>query len=95
MTRDTKSAITTRYSRRSFLQLAGMVGSGALLAACAAPAAAPGGEASGGDTENGVTIAWWNSYSTETVKQITPQIIGDFEALHPEITVDYEISGGP
>ncbi len=89
-----QSGGTIRYSRRQFLQLAGMAGGSALLAACAVPGATPNDEG-GGDTENGVTIAWWNSYSTETVQQIAPEIISDFEALHPEITVDYEISGGP
>ncbi|MEZ4714253.1 MAG: extracellular solute-binding protein [Caldilineaceae bacterium] len=63
------------------------------MAACAAPGPAPA--PSGETSDETVTIAWWNAYQTETVQQITPQIIGDFEAMHPNIKIDYEISGGP
>lgn len=82
-----------RHSRRRFLQLAGAVTGGALLAACSA--AVPATEEGGADADSAVTLSWWNPYSTESVQQVAPQIISDFEAMHPEITIEYELSGGP
>jgi len=84
-------------SRRQFLQWTGMAAGAAALAACAPAAPAPqAGESEGAAaaTEQ-VTISWWNSYSSPTVQEIAPQIVGDFEAMHPNIKVEYEISGGP
>lgn len=91
-------------SRRRFLQLTGMAAGVAALAACspAAPAAqapaagtAGSGSAAPAAASGQVTISWWNGYSTPTVQSVAPVIIGDFEKLHPNIKVDYEISGGP
>ncbi|HXF64024.1 MAG TPA: extracellular solute-binding protein [Caldilineaceae bacterium] len=84
-----------RLNRRQFLHLSALVG-GALLAACAPPAAPQQPAAGGtGSTEGVTTISWWNGYSTDSVKQVAPQIISDFEAQNPNIKVEYEISGGP
>lgn len=84
------------YSRRDFLRLVGLAGGSVALVACAAPTAStPGGESDAAMADDVITIAWWNAYQTETVQQITPQVIGDFEALHPNIKIEYEISGGP
>jgi ABC-type glycerol-3-phosphate transport system substrate-binding protein len=80
-------------SRRQFLRLTGMAAGAVALAACAPAAPAPGGGQAAPSGQ--VTISWWNAYQTPTVQEIAPQIIGDFEALHPNIKVEYEISGGP
>jgi multiple sugar transport system substrate-binding protein len=84
-------------SRRQFLRLTGMAAGAAGLAACSP--AAPAGQGEGGgaaaDAAAQTTISWWNGYSTESVQQVVPQIIADFEALHPNIKIEYEISGGP
>jgi ABC-type glycerol-3-phosphate transport system substrate-binding protein len=85
-------------SRRQFLRLTGLAAGAAALAACApaapsAPAASSGGETA--TSTEAVTISWWNSYQTTTVQEIAPKIVGEFEALHPNIKVEYEISGGP
>lgn len=85
----------TSLSRRKFLQMSAMVGGGLVLAACAAPAAAPGGEAGDAASTDALTISWWNGFSTDSVKQVVPQIIADFEAQNPGIKVEYELSGGP
>lgn len=81
-------------SRRHFLRLTGMAAGVAALAACApsAPSAQTGPPA-GADGQ--VTISWWNGFSTPTVQEIAPQIVGEFERMHPNIKIDYEISGGP
>ena len=85
----------TSLSRRKFLQMSAMVGGGLVLAACAAPAGAPDGEAGGAVSSDALTISWWNGFSTDSVKQVVPQIIADFEARNPGIKVEYELSGGP
>lgn len=92
------AATRNRFSRRDFLRLSGMLAGAVALAACAP--AAPGGQtapAGSGqsDASEPVTIAWWNQYSTPTVQEIAPKIVGEFEALHPNVKVEYEISGGP
>lgn len=87
-----------RFSRRQFLRLSGMVVGAAALAACAPAAPADQAPAAGGETAAAgepLTISWWNSYSTPTVQEVAPKIIGEFEALHPNVKVEYEISGGP
>ena len=86
------SLVHNSISRRHFLQMAGLALGAATLAACA-PAAAPAtAPAAAGEQ---TTISWWNGFSTPTVQEIVPQIIGDFEAKHPNIRIEYEISGGP
>lgn len=81
-------------SRRHFLRLTGMAAGITVLAACAP--SAPSGETGAPTAADGqVSISWWNGFSTPTVQEIAPQIVGDFERMHPNIKVDYEISGGP
>lgn len=84
-------------SRRDFLRMTSMAAGAAALAACAP--ASPAGQTGGvGDTvaaDAPITISWWNSFTTPTVQEIAPKIVGDFETMHPTIKVDYEISGGP
>lgn len=93
------NAKVNMLSRRQFLQWTGMAAGAVALAACApaAPAGQSGaGEAGGAAAAEGqVTISWWNQYSTPTVQEIAPKIIADFEAMHPNIKIDYEITGGP
>lgn len=88
-------------SRRRFLQMTGVAGGAAFLAACAPaaePAPAPDSD-SGGDTaapsEEVTTISWWNQYETATTQIAIPQIIEAFQEMYPNIRVDYEITGGP
>jgi multiple sugar transport system substrate-binding protein len=86
-------------SRRQFLQMAGMTAGAIALAACApaAPAeqGAAGGEGDQAPAADQLTISWWNGYSTTTVQEVAPQIVAQFEERHPNIKVEYEISGGP
>ncbi len=86
-----------QLSRRQFLHLAGLTGGVVLVAACSPAATQPtGGEqASSSAASEPVTIAWWNGYSTPTVQEVAPKVIGDFEAMHPNIKIEYELSGGP
>ena len=89
-----QDAKLTPLSRRDFLRLTGMAAGAAMLVACAP--AAPSAQTGGAATEGGqVTISWWNSYQTPTVQEIAPKIVGDFEAMHPAIKIEFEISGGP
>ncbi len=83
-------------SRRQFLRLAGVASGAALIVACAPAAPAPtGGDSQASAAGEPISISWWNSYQTETVQKIAPEIIGQFEAANPKIKVEYEISGGP
>ena len=89
---------STDMPRRRFLQMAGMVGGALALAACAAPVApAPEGsdDAASAPAGEGTTIAWWNQFSTATTQEAIPQIVDGFQEMYPDITVDYEITGGP
>ncbi len=49
--------------------------------------AAPSGEQ--------VTIAWWNQFVTPLCNELFPKIVADFEAKHPNIKVEFELTGGP
>ena len=81
-------------SRRHFLRLTGMAAGITVLAACAP--SAPSGEPGAPTVADGqVSISWWNGFSTPTAQEVAPQIVSDFERMHPNIKVDYEISGGP
>lgn len=88
-------------NRRRFLQMTGLAGGAAFLAACAAPvdeAPADTGDETNGDaapSAETTTISWWNQYETPTTQLAIPQIIEGFEEMYPNITVDYEITGGP
>jgi multiple sugar transport system substrate-binding protein len=89
-----EQAQSGQLSRRRFLQLSAFVSGSLALAACAAPGGTPateGGEAAA----EGLTISWWNGFSTESVKQVVPDIIAGFEAQNPGLKVEYELSGGP
>lgn len=44
--------------------------------------------------EGQTKITWWNSYSSESVKQVVPLMMKDFEGLYPNIKIEYELSGG-
>ncbi|HRA66975.1 MAG TPA: twin-arginine translocation signal domain-containing protein, partial [Caldilinea sp.] len=94
----TDHAKANSLSRRQFLRLTGMAAGAVALAACA-PSAAPAGQDAAGDAGEAaagqVTISWWNGYSTPTVQEVAPKIISDFEAMHPNIKIEYEITGGP
>lgn len=83
-------------SRREFLQLAGLAGSAAVLAACGAPptpaATEPPTEAAAPEA---VTVSWWNQFSTPTCQEVFPRVIEEFEQTYPAVKVEYEISGGP
>src|SRR5688572_7513701 len=96
-----RRATPYHLGRRQFLQLAGLTGSAAVLAACA-PAGATatanptaGGEGQATAAANPVTISWWNQYNTDIVRATVPDVIAGFNAEYPHITVDYELSGGP
>lgn len=90
-------------SRREFLRMAGLAGGAALLGACRAepteaptqaPAAATQEPTKAPEAEE-VTISWWNQFSTPTCQETFPKVIQEFEELYPNVTVEYEISGGP
>lgn len=68
-------------SRRSFLKASGIAASTALLAACAAPGAAPAGDAGGADSEAGgqkeITFWWWaedGEIWAEAYKDVNPDV---------------------
>ncbi|NJN82025.1 MAG: extracellular solute-binding protein [Caldilineaceae bacterium] len=85
-----------RQSRRKFLQMSAFLGSSALLVACSPAAApAPSGEGAEESAMESTTISWWNGFSTESVQQVAPQIVADFESLNEGIKVEFELSGGP
>lgn len=88
-----------RVSRRDFLRMAGLAGGAALLGACQpkateVPTPAPA-EATTAPEAQAVTVSWWNQFSTPTCQETFPRVIEEFEALYPNVTVQYEISGGP
>jgi ABC-type glycerol-3-phosphate transport system substrate-binding protein len=82
-------------SRRAFLRLTGLAGGAALVAACAAPATQPAGEAGSTADAEGVTISWWNELDTPTTQEMVPLIIAGFEETYPGVKVEYELTGGP
>jgi multiple sugar transport system substrate-binding protein len=94
---------SSSVSRRDFLRAAGIVGGAALFAACAPQAAtdvAPTTEAVEEATQappsaEVVTISWWNQFITPLCQELFPRIVGDFEAQHPNIKVEFELTGGP
>jgi multiple sugar transport system substrate-binding protein len=104
MIMEEKNEIKTPLNRRQFLKLAGVAGSAALLTACGTKAteaptevsqeAAPTVEATTPPAEK-VKISWWNQFSTPLCQDLFPKIVGDFEALNPNIEVEFEITGGP
>jgi len=95
-----EQAKSTVVSRRNFLRMAGLAGGAAVLAACAAPKAAP---EEGGQTKEEaqpasgeqVTITWWNQFSTPMCQDLFPKIVAQFTEAHPNIKVEFEITGGP
>jgi len=96
MQKKSQSSEQKTVSRRTFLQMTGAIGSVTLLAACT-PTTAPqtADEAGESGAVETVTISWWNQYSTATTQEVIPQIIEGYEELYPNVTVEYEISGGP
>jgi multiple sugar transport system substrate-binding protein len=44
---------------------------------------------------DGITISWWNQFSTPTCQEWFPKIIAMFEEENPGVKVDFEITGGP
>lgn len=94
---------TNAMTRRRFLQMASVAGGSLALAACATPTTpATGGDAaadsagdSGAPAAEVTTISWWTGWSSATVQEAVPRIIEDFENNHPDIKIDYELSGGP
>jgi multiple sugar transport system substrate-binding protein len=97
-----KRKIST-MSRRDFLRTASLTGGAAILVACAAPSAqAPAGEQTAGEAtvnepaaSKPVTISWWNEFSTPTCQEIFPKVVKAFTDRNPNITVEFEITGGP
>ena len=77
------------FTRRDFLRGTTLLGAGAFLAACAAPAAttAPAGE-SGGEAE-AITIEWWTINLKNTFGEIMQGYIDSYEAEHPEVTIEW------
>ena len=82
--------MTKPLSRRDFLKVAGVAGTGALLAACVAPAAAPapsGGAAAQEPTElrvlilKGPPVEPVNEFLTEATKAKNPNITSKFEFI--------------
>jgi multiple sugar transport system substrate-binding protein len=94
-----------KLSRRDFLKSAGLTAAGVALAACtpAAPAAPAQPAAAEAEAEEKpaaaatgpVKITWWNQYSTATVKEMIPKIVEQFQNEYKDITVEYELTGGP
>ena len=93
------------FSRRDFLRWSGLTGGSLFLAACAAPAApaaspaqpaaSEGAAAPAAPAAEQTTISWWNQFSTAITQEVFPVVVGEFEALYPDIKVEFEISGGP
>ena len=92
-----KNETQTPLNRRQFLKLAGLASSAALLAACAKKAAETPAEVATQEAPPAekVTISWWNQFSTPTCVEVFPKVVQDFMTLNPNITVEFEISGGP
>ncbi len=97
-----KQSRTNGFSRRDFLRWSGLTGGSLFLAACAAPAAPPaqpaaseGAVAPAAPAPEQTTISWWNQFSSATTQAVFPVVVGEFEALYPDIKVEFEISGGP
>lgn len=85
-------------SRRQFLRLTSMMAGAAALAACSptAPAnQAASSAAAPASADAQIPISWWNAYSSPSVQEVVPKIVASFEAMHPNIKIDYELSGGP
>jgi len=96
-------------NRREFLRLAGIAGSAAVVASCTPGSSAtqppPTGNAeepqptdtpsSQAPAAEQITLSWWNQFSTPLCQELFPQIIQEFESQHPNIKVEYELSGGP
>jgi multiple sugar transport system substrate-binding protein len=83
-------------SRRDFLRMSGAAGGLMLAAACTVAPPAPqeeSSEPSGGEV---TTISWWSPWGTDpkSLSEI-PRVVTGFEEKHPNIRVEYEISGGP
>lgn len=83
------------WSRRQFLQMAGMAIGAAAVSGCAMPAA-PAQDGAGGESvaEEGTTISWWNQFSSSTTQEIVPEIVTQFEEKEG-VSVEFELSGGP
>lgn len=92
-----KNETKTPLNRRQFLKLAGVAGSAALLAACAKKAVETPTEVATVEAPPAekVTISWWNQFSTPTCVEVFPKVVQDFMTANPNITVEFEISGGP
>jgi multiple sugar transport system substrate-binding protein len=106
MKRNSEDREKIKISRRDFLRLASLAGSATILAACvpqqAAPAPTPDSQESAEQVQEpaepeqeAVTISWWNQFSTPTTQEVFPMVVGEFEALYPWVTIEFEISGGP
>lgn len=97
----TPSPVHTPISRRDFLRLAGVAAGVTLLAACS-PAApnsadstqAPVDQRDQAPAKEDITISWWNQFGSSVEEAVT-QIVNDFQASHPHIKVEFELSGGP
>lgn len=79
-----------RFSRRDFLRGTTFIGAG-MLAACAAPSAAPSGQSgaqTSADADN-ITIEWWTINLRNTFGEIMQGYIDDFEAENPNVTIDW------
>lgn len=88
-----QNAPSPHYSRRDFLRFSALGAGTMVLAACAIPTA-PAEEGSTDATAEGVTISWWNQFSTPTTQEIVPQIVEQFEEKSG-VAVEFELSGGP
>lgn len=91
---------SSSINRRDFLRGVALVGGATLVAACApkAQTAEPGVEATEAPVAPSgeqVTVAWWNQFSTPMCQELFPRIVSDFEALNPNIKVEFELTGGP
>ena len=87
------------WSRREFMQFAGMTLGAVALSACAMPATPAqegAAEGAGGDgtAMESAGITWWNQFSSATTQEIVPEIVAQFEEKEG-VTVEFELSGGP
>lgn len=83
------TAAINHYSRRQFLQLSSATLAGAVLAACAAPAAQPGAGEENGTAAEAVTLSILNTNWGELYNGLMENIGKEYMAANPNVTLEW------